>query len=225
MNFPSDQKFCSYLQYSSRGISTLSKKSKEVVKAVKNDGVIKVSSNGVARDLKAIDHICQRLHESYQQYPFFVECFGPDVILVPAPKSAPLVKGGLWPTQRICDELESHGLCRNVIPLVKRVVAVQKSATAAPGTRPTPEQHYKSIEVSVDVNVSTSVRAITIVDDVITRGATFIACHAKLAEAYPGIPIFCFALIRTVSPGEIEAMRDPVQGVITKNGSYLHREP
>jgi predicted amidophosphoribosyltransferase len=104
-----------------------------------------------------------------------------------------------------------------------RQVAVPKSATAAAGQRPGPDKHYNSLAVAPNVNLL--VASITIVDDVITRGATLIACYARLREIYPQTPIQCFSLIRTMSNVEVDSVLDPVAGIVTYHGGSLHRHP
>jgi orotate phosphoribosyltransferase-like protein len=68
--------------------------------------------------------------------------------------------------------------------------------------------------------------SITVVDDVITRGSSFVGAYPRLRSAFPGIPIHCFALVRTISGRDIDGILDPVAGLIThENGQRLHREP
>lgn len=66
---------------------------------------------------------------------------------------------------------------------------------------------------------------ITLVDDVVTRGASFIGVYARLQEAYPNAQIRCFALIRTISSGEINEILDPVYGEIRYEDDRLFRVP
>jgi hypothetical protein len=63
------------------------------------------------------------------------------------------------------------------------------------------------------------------VDDVVTRGASFVGLVPRLQEAFPGIEIRCFALVRTISTGEIDRILDPVEGVISYDGSEFRRHP
>jgi Transposase DDE domain len=67
--------------------------------------------------------------------------------------------------------------------------------------------------------------AVTLVDDVVTRGATFVGLLPHLEAAFPGGPIHCFALVRTMSYGEISQIRDAVEGVVTFEHGNLHRQP
>ncbi|HKI17348.1 MAG TPA: hypothetical protein VKA15_05690 [Isosphaeraceae bacterium] len=68
-------------------------------------------------------------------------------------------------------------------------------------------------------------RAITLIDDVITRGSSFVGLVPRPQEAFPGIEIRCFALVRTMSAGEVDRILDPVEGTITYDRSELRRHP
>jgi len=172
---------------------------------------------------RAIEYAARRVREELAKNAALQTCFGTNTWLVPVPRSAPLVQGGLWPTRRMCDALQKEGIAGGVLPAISRVSAVRKSATAGPGQRPTPEVHYNSLAVAANVNLH--VASLTIVDDIVTRGATFIACYARLREVYPQIPIQCFGLIRTMSGVEVDSILQPVAGIITLRGTHLHREP
>lgn len=121
--------------------------------------------------------------------------------------------------------MNREGLCAGVLPVLKRTKAIQKSATAAPGQRPDPETHYDSLSVDPNIAMLPAGSAMTIVDDVITRGATFTACYSRLLELYPAISIRCLALIRTMSAGEVDVILAPVSGRVTYRNGVLHREP
>jgi hypothetical protein len=47
----------------------------------------------------------------------------------------------------------------------------------------------------------------------------------NLTATFPDIQIHCFALLRTVSQGEIASILDPVAGRITYGAGHLHRGP
>lgn len=148
-------------------------------------------------------------------------CFGPDVFLVPAPRSAPLVPSALWPGERICNALLAQGFAKATLPIVKRINPIPKSATAPLGGRPSVEQQYSSLEVQ---RTLVAPARIVVVDDVVTRGATLLATAARLRDAFPEAAIEAFALIRTRGfVGEIEKILDPVvDGTIsTLSGSLL----
>lgn len=79
------------------------------------------------------------LHQGWEALrlgrPLFLdaEVLGPGVTLVPAPKGAPLVKGALWPAQRICQELTRQGLGQEILPCVRRVTAAYRNEIMARG--------------------------------------------------------------------------------------------
>lgn len=216
MPLPSEIPFVSFLRYSPRGTSPASKLSQAVMRGIKNDGALPSGA-------RAIEFAARRLREELPNYPVLTPCFGPHTWLVPVPRSAPLVQGGLWPSRRLCDAIHKEGLVAGVLPAITRASAVVKSATAAAGQRPDPQKHYDSLAVAPNVNLL--VGSLTIVDDVVTRGATFLACYARLRGVYPETPIHCFAMIRTMSGVEVDSVLDPVAGVISSKNGFLHREP
>ena len=71
----------------------------------------------------------------------------------------------------------------------------------------------------------TTPTSITIVDDVVTRGSTFLAMHQRLAEAFPLAEIRCFAVVRTMSGIEVDQIMSPVEGLISFDGVSLQRRP
>lgn len=53
---------------------------------------------------------------------------------------------------------------------------------------------------------------IILVDDVVTKGATFAGAAARLMEIYPGVPIRGFAISRATS--DFDKIQDPLAGEI-----------
>ena len=143
---------------------------------------------------------------------------------MPIPRSAPLVPNALWPALRICQTIRAKGLAASVLPCVERTQPVRKAATAAPGQRPDPPDHYDSTRVVVPPLLPTP-RAITLVDDVITRGSSFVGITKHVEDVFPGVPIRYFALIRTISAGDVASILDPVQGTVSFTGGQLNRHP
>lgn len=139
-----------------------------------------------------------------------------DSVLVPAPRSAPLVRGGLWPAERICRALVDAGVGREVAHLLQRTEAVPKAAYAKPADRPTVERHRQTLAVRREL---AQPGHIVVVDDVVTQGAMLCACVSLLEEHYPTADVWGFALLRAMSGAgiEIEDMLDPCVGTITSH--------
>lgn len=215
--FPSSLPFAAFLQYSPRGTSPTSIQSKDVTLAIKR--------NGFFRGVRVIDFAARRIREEQANYPLLSGYFNASVALVPAPRSSPLsAPGALWPALRICQSLKSEGCAGSVLPCLKRIKPITKSATAGVGKRPDPDTHYESIEVDQPA-LLTPPEAITVVDDVITRGSTFLAMYRRLREAFPQTEIRCFAIVRTMSGVEVTQILDPVEGIISFTGMHLLRQP
>ena len=147
-------------------------------------------------------------------------------MLVPVPSSAPLMKDSLWVPRRIGVELIEQGLADELQPLLKRVRPVARSSGVTHAEhRPSPAQHYASMSVQARLG---SFSHITLVDDVVTRGSTLIACASLLTDAYPGVQVKAFALARSDNRVELEDSREmlaPVLGRITfdeRSGRLVH---
>lgn len=65
---------------------------------------------------------------------------------------------------------------------------------------------------------------ITVVDDVITRGATLLAAASHIKHSFPDADVRVFALVRT-GGAEVDSILDPVVGEITFNGTDSTRRP
>jgi adenine/guanine phosphoribosyltransferase-like PRPP-binding protein len=55
---------------------------------------------------------------------------------------------------------------------------------------------------------------IVVVDDFVTRGATFIGSCSRIAEVFPGADITAFAAVRTMTGAEVDALVQPATGEI-----------
>jgi hypothetical protein len=219
--FPSDLPFFSLLQYAPRGTSELSRQSRDVVHAIKTDANRRGPQG---QTVNVIAHAARRAAEAMASSDVLAPCLGPSVLLVPMPRSSLQKPGALWPSEVICRALIAEGLGSEIAFCLKRTVPVQRAATAAPGERPDPVDHYESVVVERESLLVPE--RLTIVDDVITRGSSFVGVFPKVAEAFPGIPISCFALMRTISEGDIDTILDPVRGVIkSEDGKRLRRRP
>ncbi len=193
----SEIQYGSLLAYSPRGTSQISSDSQRVCGAIKRG------------DAEVLALAMKRLRE-FLEVSGSTWCFGSDVYLVPAPRSAPLVSGALWPSAQICDALVACGFAKATLPIVDRVKPVLKSATAPRGGRPSIGEHYDSIDVRRTLE---SPQRMVVVDDVITRGATLLATASRVRDLYPSSAIEAFALIRTRGlVGDIDKILDPVVG-------------
>ncbi|MCP4407316.1 MAG: hypothetical protein GY807_06050 [Gammaproteobacteria bacterium] len=151
----------------------------------------------------------------------------PKVTLVPAPRSAPLAQGALWPAKVIADILAGGGYGSSVLPAIDRVTAVKKSSSSSKAAgRPLIHEHVASMRVNPGGGLFPP-EQITIVDDVLTMGRMSAACAELLRCAYPEAEIRMFAMIRTQGMVEnIDKIFDPSVGVITAYDSgKSHREP
>lgn len=162
----------------------------------------------------------------------FPTYFGSDVVLVPAPGHAPRVKGGKprSTTIELVRSMEAEGLGTKK-EWLRRLKKVPKSAWSR-GDRPTEERHHATIAVAAPPVLGfDAVGRITVVDDVITRGATLHACVRRLAEAFPSAEIAAFAVVRTIfGVAQLPKAFDPVpEGkghiVLNVDGSTLRTPP
>jgi len=209
-NLLSEVEFGAFLTYSPRGQSDTSRKSKTITIDIKQD------TSGV------IHYVVKRLSDLFNEAGLR-EFLNDTVTLVPAPRRAPLVKGALWPAHRICEELVDLGLGREILPCLARIKAVSKSASAAWGHRPDVETHLDSLQVESTV---ASPRSITVVDDVITRGATLYAAAHLLRAAFPQATVRAFALVRTMGLiPNVDQIIDACVGKLTLENGRVFREP
>src|SRR4051812_39202593 len=133
MELRSKLSYAAVLKYSPRGSAHLSLISQALRLAIKNDQNFYYKMMGQTVGVRGIEWAVSLIPPELEKFTFLKNYLGPDVALVPLPRSAPLTKGGLWPTHRICEELVKIGLGAEVAPYLVRKIAVQKSSTADPG--------------------------------------------------------------------------------------------
>ena len=197
-------RFGSYLVYSPGGQSEISKKSRRFRDAVKSGREPTLQN--------IIDHLKRNFERSG-----LGAVLGPDVTLVPCPRSSLLVEGALWPAKIISEKLVAEGLGSQVLHSLERIEAVPKSAFQARGERPNALTHYKTIRATGNLVAG---ERITLVDDFVTKGNTLLGAASRLAEVYPGADISAFAPVRTrgLQP-EINTLVDAHIGQIVEHGS------
>ncbi len=201
--------YCSLLAYCPVSATQEGKNAKKVMRAIKNDLPIRTSRFG---ELFASELIAEILKTDWEA--FFLDFLREDHILVPMPRSSPIRRGALWPSFRIAHAMEQQSLGR-VRSLIKRITHVPKSSLVPPDQRLTPTIHYESMAVTSKLSVSPKTKII-LVDDIITRGHTFMGAAWRLKRAFPKAEIKAFAAMRTVSnEEEFEGLIDPVIGQIT----------
>jgi len=164
-----------------------------------------------------------RVHQQATDSPLLEGFFGTADVLVPVPGSAPSVTGGSWVAKRLAVALVNEGLGGAAWPGLRRVRAVRKSATSAPGERPTVNLHYESFLVD---RPAISPERIVLIDDVVTKGRTLLAAATRVHEAFPCAQIRAFALVRTMGlVTSIQQLLDPCKGEIRWKSGDAHRTP
>lgn len=209
--------FAALLTYSPRGESVASRASQGVVLDLKADRVIATTRGTMA----ASKYLALRLAEELPQSPFPRWFEG--AVLVPMPRSAPLKKGALWPAFQIASEMYQQGLGQSVVPCLERVVAVPKSAFSPSNERPGPLRHYESLATSGAPPLGTS--RVVLVDDVVTRGASFAGAAMRILASHGQFEVAAFAAVRTMSAQEVEAILAPCVGVIRREADRVVRRP
>lgn len=206
----SEIRFGAFLVYSPRGISEVSQRSRSFSYGIKQ---------GRQETLKAIiDRLVREFPSSGLD-----EVLGPDVALVPAPRSSPLLPGAFWPAQWISTALVAAGLGARVLPCLERRDQVRKSAFQPMGDRPSVQTHYETMSVT---GLPLAAGRVTVVDDVVTKGSTLLAAASRVAEVMPGTDIRAFALIRTMGlQPEVDKIVLPCVGEIRRVGDEASRRP
>ncbi len=179
----------------------------DVMYAIKNDSFIEeppvLTSEWIARTVQ----------ENRKSLPFS-GFFQPDTILVPVPKSSLAHPGSLWVPERIASALVKKGMGKQVIACLARTTPIRKAAWSGASHRPRPSEQYQTMGVQGSIS-ELKPEEIVLVDDIVTRGATFLGAANRLVEAFPETRIRVFAAMRTVSnASEFEALYKPVSGTI-----------
>lgn len=193
-------KCATLLQYSPRGISEQSVRSREVRDAIKAG---RISDEYKERFAEIIADHAEKLR------PFL----HPGVTLVPMPRSAPRRATDLWPAFEIAEMLSSLSLGL-VSTCLLRQSAVKKSALFSKADeRPSVKEHFDSFSVENVIPTAD----ITLVDDILTLGRTSIAAASRIAEKYPAVTVRHFAVLQTKgrpSDGELDKILNVEIGTI-----------
>jgi pyrimidine operon attenuation protein/uracil phosphoribosyltransferase len=202
--------FATILQYSPRGNGAKSRQSRTVT------GMVKAGR---------IDGYRKRISEIVAERQELLGAFlNENVTLVPVPRSSPISATDLWPAHEICKQLASLNLGSIATCLIRKE-ALRKSHLHNNGaSRPSVDEQYNSMAVEDYVPSAN----ITLVDDVLTMGRTFVASASRLVEKFPNATIRTFSLIRTNSfVPDIDDILDVRVGTITYNylTGKITREP
>ena len=163
-----------------------------------------------------------RVRQQARDSPLLAGFFDAADVLVPVPGSAPCPSGRLCAAEHLSIALVNAGLGGVAWPGLHRVRPVRKSATAAPGDRPTVSLHYESFIVD---RPSISPERIVLIDDVVTKGRTLLAAASRVQEAFPCAQIRAFALVRTMGFSGIPQLLAPCRGEIRWKSGDAHRRP
>jgi hypothetical protein len=164
-----------------------------------------------------------RVRQQAKDSPPLAGYFGATDVLVPVPGSAPFISGGLWAAEHLALALVNEGLGAAAWSGLRRICAVRKSATAAPGERPTVSRHYESFFIE---SAPMAPDRIVLIDDVVTKGRTLLAAASRVHEAFPCAEIRAFALVRTMGlVSGVQQLLDPCKGEIRWSAGDAHRDP
>ncbi|MDD9987018.1 MAG: hypothetical protein OXQ31_12150 [Spirochaetaceae bacterium] len=114
-------------------------------------------------------------------------------------------------------------LADRIVPMLRRVTAVQKAATSTAPRRVS--RHLETLHAQPELVDATR---ILVLDDVVTSGATLFASVQLVRQSYPNANVRAFALIRRVDeiPDTSQRCLAPVCGNITlRQDGGTSREP
>ncbi len=174
-------------------------------------------------DARWLVRYAMRVREHAVEQRRLGDFFGPNVILVPVPRSVPSPSEASWAAGQLALALRQQGLAAAVWTGLRRHRAVRKSATAGSAARPTVAEHYDSLMVD---SLLLAPGRIVLVDDVVTRGRTLLAASMRMRERFPNARLGAFALVRTLGLlPDIAQLVDPCTGAITWTGNDARRVP
>lgn len=216
---PSELRFAALVTYCPRGrvFSQTIAASQQLMLQVKENRIVQVAGGAES----AARFVARRLREI--RPPFTDEFLGRETTLVPIPRSGLPQPDALWPALEIAKALQAEGFGAAVLPCLRRVLAVPKAARAPLGGRPRAQTHFNSLEVEEPFDLPGT---ITLVDDVITRGAQLLGAAQRLQTHRADVRILAFAVLRTMSRPEVfSKILDPCTGSIELRGVECFRAP
>jgi len=181
--------------------------------AKRADEMIKAAGREITADIKkgrtnVLDHFLD-IHKE-----FIASHIDANSTLVPMPRSAPLIKDGVWPSMSICLKLIQKGFGKDIVKMIDRISSVQTAhLQSGSDSRASIKQHFDSIQYNDSSGMLTPDK-IVLVDDVITQGRNSVACYQKLRTQFPNVPIIVFTPVRTMSFDQINILSCPIQGKV-----------
>jgi hypothetical protein len=163
-----------------------------------------------------------RVQQQAEQCSQLAGFFRDTDVLVPVPRSSTKTCG-TWVAADLARALVDEGLGTMAWPGLHRIYAVPKSATAAPGGRPTVLRHFESFLME---RPPVDPASVLLIDDVITTGRTMLAAAARVRETLPRAQIRAFALLRTMGfIAGVDHLIDPCRGEIRWQRGDARRIP
>lgn len=157
--------------------------------------------------------------------PSLAEFFQAIDVLIPVPACEPSGSGREHLPNRLAEALVAEGLAAGAWQGLLRTRAVARSATAAPGRRPTVLTHFDSMSVVQGADLPDDARLL-LIDDVVTRGRTLLAAAMRLQEAFPQARVTAFALLRTLGfKDRLDGLLEPCVGRIGWRAGDARRNP
>lgn len=210
--------FSSFLTYSPRGTSSVAKESRTVMSDLKNDKSIQIKQNKILTS----EYYTQKIKSMINTLSF-ASYFHAKQILVPVPKSSLTKKNTLWASKCLADALIRNGLGKNVNTCLFRKFAVLKSSMCKPRDRPKPRKHFDSLSMK---KIPNCLEEVLLIDDIVTRGSTFLGAANRIKIECPTTKIRAFAFMRTISNSdEFEKIVNPYSGMITIKDNDAFRKP
>ena len=159
--------------------------------------------------LRGIATLCEQHADST-----FLRFFDPEGTLIPVPPSSPArTADTLWPGLGIAESLLAQGLGGQVSKLLARSTPVAKAHEQPADNRPKFEELVDSLEWRGDLGID--IARVILVDDVVTRGTTFLSAREAITRIQPSLDVVGFAAIRTMSFEPVTHPLDPVTGTIS----------
>jgi hypothetical protein len=215
----SELPFAAFLSYCPRGDGSEIARSQRLVRQLKDNRVVRYPEwEGPIGSF-----VARRLRET--QPSFLSEFLGAKVALVPVPRSGMrLAKAdALWPSLEIAKSLRAEGFGLTLLECLERARAVPKAATSKASERPKARLHFDSLTLLKPLELP---RQVTLVDDVVTRGAQLFGAAWRIWQQRPDVVVRAFAVMRTVSDAaDFVTILDPRTGRIEWRAEECYRDP